>query len=976
MATEAVDKPAQAGEQTQDTISLDGDRPLLTPAEVPKLGTEHRYQIEKLIGRGGMGRVYKAIDRELHRPVALKFLIGGDAALERRFLQEARAQARVDHPGVCKVYEVSRIGDEPYIAMQFIDGKTFHELGPQLPMQGKLAVIRDVAIALEAAHKLGLVHRDVKPANILVEPGPRPFISDFGLARDLAAPGETVQGAVLGTPQYMAPEQAKGELGKLDARTDVYSLGATLYQSIAGYPPFDGGTTLQILHKMLSEDVVPPNAPPEVQSIVLKCLEKDPARRYQSAQALADDLQRAIDGEAVSARPPPSLVTRGFRRIRRNKWLALALAALVLSVLVPQVLPLFKRAPLVVAVADFDNQTGDPSLDGLSGLLITSLEQSRKLTVLTRSRMFDLARQTGRADAANITEAVGREVAQKANARALLLATLRKFDDVYVVDLKILEPTRNEYLAGVTEQAKGKASVPALIDKLSLSAQRALKEESQGPAAPVEDVTTRNLAAYQDFFRGEEAVDHLHFAAAADHFRKAVAIDPNFALAWYRLAYSLMWVHDFPRGQEAIERALALKAHLPPKELLLARGVRGSLFAKGEEAYEAYSECAKRWPAEKECVFMVGDVLFHGGYLQMSVQGFTAALALDPAMERAYQHLIWAYQILGENEPMLRTAQAYVDKVPGDQESFVHQARAQAAAGQVAVAKQTLARAATLLPGSGMIAVERAALQAWDYDVDGAAAALPESFLAQRTPHERCRAYFTLAGSLVQGGRIRESLAAYQKAADAAREDRDPEEEATVLAGQAMTMLLYQRDSASARRLARDAVARGLPETSFAFVYPLMGDLEDYSRVLHGLGDPLADLSVESFTFSKAGEGAKAAASFERMIKKSPFSEFLRYAAADAWMHAGDDAKAIEAFQRAQATFPPTSEAGPGYGGLLRARSELQLAAIYERSGQRQAALDATRRFLERWSKADSDLPELHDARARLARLQGNSPSR
>ena len=978
MATEALDKPAQAAAgQTQDTVSLDGDRPILTPTELPKLGAGHRYRIEKLIGRGGMGRVYKALDTELHRPVALKFLLGGDAALERRFLQEARAQARVDHPGVCKVYEVSRVGDEPYIAMQFIDGKTLHEVARELTLQQKLAVIRDIAIALDAAHKLGLVHRDVKPANILVESGPRPFISDFGLARDLAAPGETVQGAVLGTPQYMAPEQAKGELTKLDARTDVYSLGATLYQAIGGYPPFDGGTTLQILHKMLNEDAAPPvGAPAEVQAIVLKCLEKDPARRYQSAQALADDLQRAIDGEAVAARPPPSLVTKSFRKIRRNKWLALAIAALVLSVTVPQIIPLFHRAPVVVAVADFDNQTGEPGLDGLSGMLITSLEQSRKLSVLTRSRMFDLARQAGHGSAGRIDESLGREVAHTANAHALLLATLRKFDDLYVVDLKIVDPNNpNVYLAALNEQAKGVGSIPQLIDKLSLEAQRKLNRAPSNPA-PVEDVTTRNLAAYQHYFRGEEAVDHLQFAAAIEQYRKAVETDPNFALAWYRLAYSYMWVHDGVRGRETIEHALSLSEHMPAKELLLARGVRGSLFGKGTEAYNAYSECVSRWPAEKECAFNLADLLFHGGYFPQSKPGFVAALLLDPMMERAHQHLIWANQLMNDKEGMLRAANAYVEKLPGDEEAFAHLARAQAAAGRLDDAKATLARATTLLPSSTILAAERGSLLAWQFDVDGAAAVLAPASLAGRTARDRYRAWNTLAGSLVQGGRVHDALQAYEQAATAAREDRDPEAEASTLSSAALTRFLYLRDAPGARRIAKEAVARGLPETNFAFVYPLMGDVEDYGRVLHGVGDPMADLSVEAFTSVKSGDARKAAADFENLITKSPFRDFLLYTVADSWMRAGDDPKAIEVFQRAQATFPPVASPGPGHGGLLRARSELQLAALYEHSGQRQAALEATQRFLTAWAKADPDLPDLRDAHARLARLQGNSPLR
>ncbi|HEX9577175.1 MAG TPA: serine/threonine-protein kinase, partial [Myxococcales bacterium] len=359
-----------------------------TPRSQTPVPQSERYQVLELIGKGGMGKVYKAFDRKLRRSVALKFLRGADAALERRFLQEAQAQARVDHPHVCKVYEVGRIGEEPYIAMQYIDGKTLREVSRQLTMVQRVAVLRDIAEAVHAAHKLGLVHRDIKPANILVEIGsegdPHPFITDFGLARDLQAPGDTVQGQVLGTPQYMAPEQAKGEHKHIDARTDVYGLGATLYEALMGRPPFDGGSQLQILYKMLHHDPQRlQGVAQDVESIVLKCLEKDPARRYQSAKALADDLQRSLDGEPVLARPPTPF-DWALRRIWRHKALSAALAALALVVLVPPVVQLIHSgAPITVAVADFANETGDEGLDGLSGMLITSLEQSRKLSVLT-----------------------------------------------------------------------------------------------------------------------------------------------------------------------------------------------------------------------------------------------------------------------------------------------------------------------------------------------------------------------------------------------------------------------------------------------------------------------------------------------------------------------------------------------------------------------------------------------------------------
>ena len=200
--------------------------PLATPPAMPKLPQSERYEIVELIGVGGMGKVYKAFDRKLKRAGGAEVPARRRLGAGRRFLQEAQNQARVDHAGVCKVYEVGRIGDEPYIAMQFIEGKTLREAAKELTLAQKLVLMRDVAEAVHAAHGIGLVHRDIKPANILVEKGLRPFITDFGLARDLQAPGDTVQGALLGTPQYMAPEQAEGRSRRASTRAPTCTASA------------------------------------------------------------------------------------------------------------------------------------------------------------------------------------------------------------------------------------------------------------------------------------------------------------------------------------------------------------------------------------------------------------------------------------------------------------------------------------------------------------------------------------------------------------------------------------------------------------------------------------------------------------------------------------------------------------------------------------------------------------------------------
>src|SRR5204863_1066520 len=289
------------------------------------------YELLEEIGWGGQGVVYRAHQKSLNRTVALKLLGLGPWTTEthlKRFRREAEAAASLQHPGIVPIYEVGERDGQCYFSMQFVEGGQLDEVVRREPMPIRRAVELIVRLArtVHYAHEHGILHRDIKPGNILLDKNGEPHLTDFGLARLVEAESTVTRTLdVLGTPSYMAPEQAAGETTKLSKATDVYGLGAVLYQLLTGQPPFAGGTTYETIRLLRDTEarpprVVNPKIDRDLSTICLKCLEKDPKRRYSSALALVEDLERWLKGFPIIARPV-SPVGRMWRWSRRNPTL-------------------------------------------------------------------------------------------------------------------------------------------------------------------------------------------------------------------------------------------------------------------------------------------------------------------------------------------------------------------------------------------------------------------------------------------------------------------------------------------------------------------------------------------------------------------------------------------------------------------------------------------------------------------------------
>ncbi|HEY6105871.1 MAG TPA: protein kinase, partial [Anaeromyxobacteraceae bacterium] len=634
--------------------ALEEIAPALRPGQ-----TLGRYEILREIGRGGFGVVYEARDRELGRLVAVKTVRARrhDPQHAATLKQEAEAAAQLNHPNIVTLHDAGQADGSAFLVMERLHGETLEarlERGP-LPPGEALRIAAEVARGLAHAHAAGVLHRDLKPSNVLLTTDGAAKILDFGLSRVFGS-GSGEKG---GTPGYMAPEQWRGEAD--DERTDLFALGVMLHQMLTGRLPYqvkEGRSTA------LDPGPPPPldGLPREVRPFLGHALSREPAGRPRGARAA---LEALLEAERA-------LASRGAPRRRALPWAAAAVLVLALAGAAALRLRTQRPPParIPVAVADFANETGQPDLNGLSGMLITSLEQSRHLQVLTRARMFDLLRQMGKEPAARIDEVLGRELGRKAGVQALVLATIRRFDEVYAIEMQVLDPATDQYLFAVKEQGTGKSSIPGLIDRLSEQTRQRLREapaEVEASRVKVAEATTASLEAYEHYFRGQHLEERTHYEEALAEYRAALAADPGFALAHYRIAYLGEFTGlEAPERREHIVAAVANSGRVGEKERLLIRAWQAHMEKRNEEAHRLYAQAVEAWPQEKEVLYMAADLYFHEGQTEQAQPLFDRALQLDPVWEPALVHLVDCLGMaIGKKDELLVRTRRWAEQAPG-----------------------------------------------------------------------------------------------------------------------------------------------------------------------------------------------------------------------------------------------------------------------------------------------------------------------